>query len=125
MADQNEINTRIAKIYTLLCKGIKRGDVVKWAQENYKISQKQAYNYVTLAIEQRSKDLDEYKENALSDQIAILRSLYLENYKIEDYKECRAILAQIASLIGLEAAKKTDITTNGESINVSPLKWVE
>lgn len=121
MADQAEVNERIGKVYSLLLRGVKRRDVVKWAQKNYNVSQKQAYNYVTEAIDLRSEDLQEYRKNAISDQVATLRALYTENYKIQDFKECRAILAQIATLLGLNEPTKVNANIKSETPIFTPI----
>lgn len=119
MADQNEILERVNKTYSLLLMGKKTRDVVKYLAKTYNVCEKTCYVYVNKAKELRENDCKEYREEALSDQIALLRNLYDKNYKIQDFKECRGILDQISKLLGLNAASKTESTHNVNDFNIS------
>lgn len=121
MADQNEILERVNKIYALLLTGKKTRDIAPYISKTYNVSQKTAYNYIAKAKELREEDAKEYREEALSDQIALLRNLYDKNYKLQDYKECRAIVQQLASLLGVDAPKKVE-----QSVNIKPpIEWID
>lgn len=121
MADQNEVLSRVSEMCALLIQGVTRRDAVKFARKKYNVSSKQAYNYVTMAIGQRSRDLSDYRKTAIADQISKLQHLYRKNYKIEDYKECRAIMDQMSKLLGLNEPSKHDVTSNGESLIFNPI----
>ena len=109
MADQKEVLERISLVYSLLVTGKKTRDVVRFVTKKYNVCEKTAYIYAQRAFDLRSEDCKEYRENAIQDQLAILRNLYEKNYKIQDFKECRAILGQIATLLGLNEASKSEV----------------
>lgn len=114
MADQNEISERINKTYSLLLMGKKTRDISKYIAKTYNVCEKTAYNYISKAKELRDEDYKEYREEAISDQLSLLRNLYDKNYTVQDYRECRAIIAQIASLFGLNEPERKDITIKTE-----------
>lgn len=119
MADQNEILQRVNKVYALLLTGKKTRDIVPYLIKTYNICQKTAYIYINKAKELREEDAEEYRKEALSDQIALLRNLYDKNYKLQDYKECRAIVQELAGLLGTKSAQKIE-----QEIKVTPpITW--
>ena len=121
MADQNEILERINKTYSLLLMGKKTRDVVKYLAKTYNVCEKTCYLYVKKAKELREEDCKEYREEALSDQLSLLRNLYDKNYKLQDFKECRGILSQIAQLLGLNEAIKTEQNINIKEFNIKDI----
>jgi len=112
MADQNEVSERINKVYALLLTGKKTRDIAPYVSKKYNVCQKQAYNYIKKAKLLREEDAKEYRDEALSDQVALLRNLYDKNYKLQDFKECRAILEQLSKLLGVNAPQKIENTIN-------------
>lgn len=121
MADQNEILERVNKIYALLLTGKKTRDIATYISKTYNVSEKTAYNYINKAKELREEDAKEYRNEALTDQIALLRNLYDKNYKIQDFKECRAIVQQLASLLGVDAPQKIEQTLS----ITPPIEWID
>lgn len=121
MADQNEILERVNKIYALLLTGKKTRDIAPFISKTYNVSEKTAYNYINKAKELREEDAKEYRNEALTDQIALLRNLYDKNYKLQDFKECRAIVQQLASLLGVDAPQKVE-----QNITIKPpIQWTD
>lgn len=110
MADQNEILERVNKIYALLLMGKKTRAIAPYISKTYNVSEKTAYNYINKAKKLREEDAKEYREEAIADQVANLRNLYEKNYKIQDFRECRAILQQIAQLFALNEPSKSEVT---------------
>lgn len=125
MADQNEILERINKTYSLLLMGKKTRDISKFIAKTYNVCEKTSYNYIAKAKLLRDEDVKEYREEALSDQIALLRNLYDKNYKIQDLKECRGVLAQISQLLGLNEATKTKSEISLTDFNIKDIYKVE
>lgn len=121
MADQNEILERTAKTYALLLMGKKNRDIVKYLAKTYNVCEKTCYIYINKAKEQREQDVKEYRDEAVADQIALLRNLYDKNYKLQDFKECRGILAQLAQLLGLNEAIKTKQDLNITNFNIKDI----
>lgn len=121
MAEQMEVLERVNKAYALIIMGKKTRDIVAYLQKNYKVGQKQAYNYINRAKELREEDAKEYRNEALADQITLLRNLYDKNYKIQDYKECRAIVETLAKLVGSNAPEQTE-----SKVEIKPpIEWVD
>jgi len=125
MADQHQVLERISKAYALLIMGKKTRDVSIYLAKTYNVCEKTTYLYIKRAKELREEDCKEYREEALSDQIAALRNLYDKNYKLQDFKECRSILETIAKLLGLNAATKTQNELTINDFNIKDIYKVE
>lgn len=52
------------------------------------------------------QDVDYYRKLILARQ----EDLYNRNFKIQDYRECRQVLQDIAKLLGANEPDKTDVT---------------
>lgn len=119
-SDSSEMEKRINTIYLMLLQGYERKQIIQYCTENYNISERQTDEYLKKAREMFKQnacdDLDGKKFHILSQ----FNDLYQKNYKLEEYKECRNILKDISSVLGIDAPKKVDHTTNGESLNLSP-----
>ncbi len=120
MAEKLEVENRINKVYSLILMGKKTREIIKLITEGYSVCEKTAYNYLNKAKELRDEDFAEYRDEVLSDQIAHLRNLYEKNYKIQDFKECRAVLGQIAQLLGSNAPEKKDV-----NLTTPPIEWID
>ena len=108
MADQIEVSERVNKTYALMLTGRKTRDIVAYLTKTFSICEKTAYIYIKKAKELRDEDFAEYRQEALENQISLLRNLYDKNYKIQDFKECRAIVAELSALLGTKAAQKIE-----------------
>jgi hypothetical protein len=113
------VDERILKCYMLKIQGKTKRDIVKFCMKTYDVCEKTAYNYIERASDFQNEDAAEYRKEALENQIAALRHLYQRNYREEDWKECRAILQQLSSLLGVEAPTKTELTIK------PPIEWVK
>ena len=119
-SDSSEMQKRINLIYSMLLQGLQRKAIIQYCSKNYEISDRQVDEYLAKARQLMSDDLVENMDLKRSEILAQLNDLYNKSYLLEDYRECRNILAQITSILGVEAIKRTDITSDGKSINNLP-----
>jgi len=101
--------------------GKKTRDIAPYVSKTYNVSEKTAYNYINKAKALREEDAKEYRQEALTDQIALLRNLYDKNYKIQDFKECRAIIGDLSALVGTKAAQKIE----QDILITPPIGWTD
>ena len=115
-SDSSEIEKRVNTIYLMILQGFQRKQVIQYVAEKYKVGERQADAYLEKAREIIKSNIDTDSSNKKNEILNQYYDLYQKNYKIEDYRECRNILINISSLLGVEAPKKTDITSGGEKI---------
>ena len=121
-----EIEIRLATIYEMVVKGCSRKYIVRFCAENFNIEERQVDTYLRKTNIEIKKTFNEnYKKSVLSKHLAQLEDLYMKNYTIEDFRECRNIIDSRNKLLGLEAPKRvnTDITTNGKDLPATIVKW--
>lgn len=113
-----EITLRIATIYEMVVKGASRKYILRYCTKNYNINSRQVDIYLK-KVNDEIKELygADYKLNIIEKQLSQLDDLYVKNYTIEDFRECRNLIESKSKLLGLNMPDKKDITTNGESIN--------
>ena len=119
-SDSSEIEKRVNTIYLMILQGFQRKQVIQYVAEKYKVGERQADAYLEKAREIIKSNIDTDSSNKKNEILNQYYDLYQKNYKIEDYRECRNILINISSVLGVEAPKKTDITSRGEKITNTP-----
>lgn len=125
-SDSSEIEKRVNTIYLMILQGFQRKQVIQYVAEKYKVGERQADAYLEKAREIIKSNIDTDSSNKKNEILNQYYDLYQKNYKLEDYRECRNILINISSVLGVEAPKKTDITTNGKDVNTAPvIKFVD
>ena len=123
---EHEIQERVSKAYALMLMGKSTRDIVKLITEHYKVCEKTAYIYVNKAKAKRVEDFNEYADEVLSDQLSHLKNLYEKNYKIQDFKECRAVLSEMRQMLGANAPEKKESTTEIKGLDFNELiKYVK
>lgn len=111
-----EVELRINTVYEMVVKGASRKYIVRYASENWNVSSRTVDEYLNRVYEEIKETYsDEYKSSILSKQLAKLDDLYVKNYTIEDFRECRNIIESVSKLLGLTTSK-VDVTTNGKEI---------
>lgn len=107
-----ELELRIAIIYEMVVKGASRKYIVRYGSETWKISSRQIDDYLKRVYEDIKETYGEdYKKDILSKQLAQLDDLYVKNYTIEDFRECRNLIESKNKLLGLNAPDKIlDVT---------------
>ncbi len=126
MAKQKDIKKRVGKVYALLLMGKSKREIVKLITEHYNVCEKTAYLYIEKAKAQREEDYNEYAQEVMSDQLSHLKNLYEKNYKIQDFKECRAVLSEMRQMLGANAPEKTENKTDIKGLDFNELiKYVK
>jgi len=126
MAKQKDIKKRVGKVYALLLMGKSKREIVKLITEHYNVCEKTAYLYIEKAKAQREEDYNEYAQEVMSDQLSHLKNLYEKNYKIQDFKECRAVLSEMRQMLGANAPEKKESTTEIKGLDFNELiKYVK
>lgn len=104
-----EIELRISTIYEMVVKGTPRRDIVRYGSETWKITSRQIDDYLKIVYDEIKYTYgDDYKKNILEKQLAQLDDLYVKNYTIEDYKECRNIIESKSKMLGLNEIVELD-----------------
>ena len=107
-------------LFLLEChsKGIKgTSDLLRFFAEKYPNIGKRQFEYdlkdaKDRIMEYHAKDVD----FIICDLTKSLWELYNKSMKIQDYRECRAVIREISEITGAKAATKIDHTTAGEKI---------
>ena len=116
-ADSSEIEKRVNTVYLMILQGFQRKQVIQYCSENYNVGERQTDEYLSKAREILKSNIDNDTSSKKHEILNQYYDLYQKNYQLEDFKECRNILKDIAVVLGVEAPKKMDFTTNGETIN--------
>lgn len=119
-ADSSEVESRVNTIYLMLLQGYVRKQIIQYCAENYKIGERATDQYLQKARELFSGNIESETQNKKFEILTQYYDLYQKNYSEQDYKECRNILKDIAQVLGIEAPKKIDHTTNGKEISQTP-----
>lgn len=113
-----ESELRTALVYEMIVKGCNKNYIIRFCTEKYNIRLRQIEVYIAKATEQIKLNYGEkYKENIIAKHLAQLDDLFVKNYTIEDFRECRNLIESKNKMLGLNAPTRTDITTNGQSIS--------
>lgn len=104
-SDSSEVKRRVIFVYGLKMQGIQTGDILRIASEKYEVSERQIETYINRAKVFIKKDNNFDLEEKKAEIISQYYHLYQQNYDIEDFKECKNVLKEIADIIGVKAAK--------------------
>jgi hypothetical protein len=101
-----EVELRVNTVYEMVVKGASRKYIIRYASENWNVSSRTVDEYLN-RVYQEIKDTysDDYKSSILSKQLAKLDDLYVKNYTIEDFRECRNIIESVTKLLGLSTTR--------------------
>ena len=116
-SDSSEFDKRVNTVYLLILQGFQRKQIIQYVSENYKVGERQTDNYLEKAREIIKSNIDNDTSSKKNEILNQFYDLYQKNYQLEDYRECRNLLSNISNILGIEAPKKTDITTNGKEIS--------
>jgi len=108
-----EIELRVSTIYEMVVKGASRKYIVRYCSEKYNISSRQVDTYLSRVNEEIKLTFGlEYKERIVEKHLAQLDDLYVKNYTIEDFRECRNLIESKSKLLGLNEPEKKSISQN-------------
>ena len=119
-----EIELRVSVIYDMIIKGCSRKEIVQFGSNKWSITNRQVDDYIAKANDDIKEVYgQDYKEMIINKQLAQLDDLYNKNYQLNDLRECRNLIESKSKLLGLNAPTKTDITTGGDKIETTIIKW--
>jgi hypothetical protein len=115
-SDSSELDRRINTVYLLVLQGFVRKQIIQYAAENWEVGERQVDTYLAKARELYKKNASEDFEGKKHEILTQYYDLYRKNYELEDYKECKGVLKEIAAVLGIEAPKKLDMTSGGDKL---------
>lgn len=118
-ATNAESESRVLKTMELYLLGLKAEDIHEYFITNLKIkvSLASVRSYITKARE-KIKNYSEFKTNEeIGKSILRMEKLYLNSYRIQDYKTCLQVQKELNKLLGL-ITEKHDLTSDGKPIAV-------
>ena len=118
-ATDAEIELRISTIYEMVVKGASRKYIVRYCAETWNIASRQTDEYLSrVYLEIKETYGQDYKERLIEKQLAQLDDLYVKNYTIEDFRECRNLIESKSKLLGLNSAEKTEISLKDFPVSI-------
>ena len=109
---------RVKKVFSLLLMGAKRAEICQYAAKstNWNVSDRMIDRYIAAATEK----IHESSEDDIAYERALMKErlddLYKKNMGKKDLRAALLVLKQRSDLLGLDAPKRTDITSDGEKI---------
>lgn len=104
-----EVELRIATVYEMVVKGASRAYIVRFCAKEWNLKPRQVDVYLKRVYKQIKITYDDsYRELIIQKQMAQLDDLYVKNYTIEDFRECRNIIESRSKLLGLNAPAKIE-----------------
>lgn len=122
-----EINSRVAKVYSLLLNGQKRRGILHYASKNeWGVSDRQVDEYIRRAslilMDQAKENLDYARAMSLNRH----DDLYFRSMSINDFKTSLAIQKSRDEISGVRQTGKMEVTgKNGEPVIVKVIRGVD
>lgn len=117
-SDSSEIEKRVNLIYSMLLQGLQRKAVIQYCSNQWGVGERQVDTYLVKARELMSDDSQKDLDYKKSEILAQYYDLYNKSYDLEDYKECRNILANIGNILGVNSPEKIDLKSEVKQINI-------
>lgn len=110
-----ESELRTALVYEMIVKGCNKNYIVRFCTEKYKIRLRQIEVYIAKATEQIKINYGEkYKEDIIAKHLAQLDDLFVKNYTIEDFRECRNLIESKNKMLAIGSS---NIKISGDQNN--------
>lgn len=121
-ATDAQVEKRIEVVTDILMRGGTRADVLQYCASEWDIRTRQADNYLKRAWEYIRDTAERDKERHINLAIQRYQDLYKRSFKVQDYRECRQINAEMIKLLGLAEPEKVE---HSGGINIQPVEWVK
>lgn len=122
-ASNAEMELRIQTVYEMIVKGATRPFILRYSSENWKIGERQTEKYIAEANKRiQTVFNDKDRERLINEHRSKLSDLYVKNYTIEDFRECRNVLESERKLLGLDEPDRKDINIKGKIKTIDPTK---
>lgn len=115
-SDQIQKAKRVQQAVKSILDGYGTQEVSLAMQEQYGVSEAQAYRYVKEATEKIYEKIEGSLEEKINQHYKRLELLYRRCVQDGDKRTARMVLKDISELVGLDAPKRTDITSGGEKL---------
>lgn len=115
-ADQVQKEKRIEQAVKAILDGERVPAVVAALQDQYGIAESTAYEYTKEATSRIYQKIEGTLEEKINRHYQRLERLYAKCLKDNDKRTARMVLKDMADLMGLDAPKRTDLTSNGETL---------
>lgn len=114
--DRAAIAMQVEQAFVALLDGYRAPQVVRTLMSEHGIGQTQAYERIKAANAEIYRKSDRKFEEEFEKHYKRLERLYNMCIKAGDRRTANQVIKQISDLFGLEAPKRTDITSGGEKI---------
>lgn len=121
-----EIELRIQTVYEMIIKGATRPFILRYAANNWDLKERQTDTYIGIANERIQKVFNERnKQKLINKHLAKISDLYVKNYTIEDFRECRNLLESERKLLGLDEPVKNENINKNYDMIMTPEEFIE
>jgi len=116
-----EMTQRIARISELLLRGASRAVICQYVSEktNWEITDRTTDRYIQKATDIIRSGAETDTAYEIGKAKERYEFLWQKALSMQDYREARGVQKDRGNLLGLEAPKKTDITSGGEKIQLT------
>lgn len=115
-----EIEDRVLQILESILEGGNTHEIVLHYASIFKVSERQIYTYIQKANDKFKEYAKTEAKTEIGKALNRMNKLFNKSLQIMDFKTCLAVQKEINVMLGLNAPDKTDITTDGESLNKKP-----
>jgi len=114
---------RINTIRQLLIQGANRQQIIQYCKDEFKVNEDAVNKYLSDAKELIKQDFKDNfdKEYFKANLLERLEDLYKQNYDVDDFRQCQAIIKDITAMFGL--AEPSTSNLNVTSNEITPLSF--
>lgn len=110
-SDQVTIKKRVEEIFQLRLVGALPTDIRRHAEEqHWGVSERQLQRYTVMADEMLAEAVENNRDRLMAHHYAARRALYARAMAVSDYRTALAVMKDEAELLGLYAAKRTELS---------------
>jgi hypothetical protein len=108
---QATVKQRVSEVLRLRLLGAEFYDIVQHASENgWGVGERQLWNYIAKADDLLEASLETDRDKLLRRHVAQRQALFARAMSVSDYGNARAVLKDLAELLGLYPAKRHELT---------------
>ena len=94
-----EIEVRVATVAEMIIKGQTRDKIIRYSSDNWDIGERQTENYISKAWDKIKDSSNDLLGNHIKLAIERYNDLYQKSYNIQDYRECRQVMAELVKML--------------------------
>lgn len=100
---------RVTAILTLMTKGARTADIIRFCRDSWKISDRQSATYIAKAKDHLRESARVDRDAQIGLALARYNDLFREMVRLQDYKGALHAQREICTLLGLSAPTKIDL----------------